>query len=219
MCTTREATTRALEVRRQVYVGRCGYEIPIPDAYDQRSWLLLVEHAQSGAAVGSMRVTPRWGGPLETEEYFVLPRGLRSSRVVEITRFATLHDQPGGPRFLPAVAFGLFILVGRLLERLRVEQAIVCSKPERIWTYEWLKFRRSGIRAPYGKLANSEHELLVCDLRRGSPWRQEGQEASSFRYVDAFEMDHPEIVVPDPLPGFGLVAGVAGESPAVRRSA
>ena len=84
VCADAASVARALEVRRQVYRGACGYEVPVPDEYDSRSWLLLAEDVRTGEAVGSMRVTPRAAGPLECEEYLVLPPALRSARVVEI---------------------------------------------------------------------------------------------------------------------------------------
>src|SRR2546428_5292062 len=63
ICEDAASVARALEVRRQVYRGACGYDVPIPDEYDGRSWLLLAEDVRSGEAVGSMRVTPRAAGP------------------------------------------------------------------------------------------------------------------------------------------------------------
>src|SRR2546426_3330410 len=90
VCEDAASVARALDVRQQVYRGACGYDVPIPDEYDGRSWLLLAEEVRTGEAVGSMRVTPRSAGPLEAEEYFVLPAALRSANVVEITRFAIL---------------------------------------------------------------------------------------------------------------------------------
>src|SRR5262245_39239006 len=77
VCEDAASVTRALDVRRRVYHESCGYEIPIPDAYDDRAWFLLAEHVRSGEAVGSMRVTPRFAGPFEAEEYFRLPAALR----------------------------------------------------------------------------------------------------------------------------------------------
>src|SRR5207244_9308548 len=86
VCEDAASVARALDVRRQVYRGACGYEVPVPDEYDGRSWLLLAEDMRTGEAVGSMRVTPRAAGPLECEEYLVLPPALRSASAVEITR-------------------------------------------------------------------------------------------------------------------------------------
>src|SRR5438093_1919477 len=87
VCEGPEAVAAALDVRRQVYVDGVGYDVPVPDAYDARSWLLLAEAEATGRAVGTMRLTPRFVGPFELEEYFTLPKTLRSSRSVEINRF------------------------------------------------------------------------------------------------------------------------------------
>src|SRR5262249_16469833 len=72
-CQTREDWEAAIAVRRSVYRASCGYEVPVPDDYDRRSWLFIAEDATTGKAVGTMRVTPRWAGSLEAEEYFTLP--------------------------------------------------------------------------------------------------------------------------------------------------
>src|SRR2546427_2513302 len=90
ICEDAPSVARALDVRRQVYRGACGYDVPIPDEYDGRSWLLLAEDVRSGEAVGSMRVTPRSAGPPEAEGDFVLPAPLPSANVVEITPVAIL---------------------------------------------------------------------------------------------------------------------------------
>src|SRR3989442_5912255 len=87
ICEDAESVARALEVRRQVYRGACGYEVPVPDEYDSRSWLLLAEDVRTGEAVGSMRVTPRAAGPLQCEEYLVLPPALPAAPGVQITCF------------------------------------------------------------------------------------------------------------------------------------
>src|SRR5437879_6262161 len=73
VCEDAASVARALEVRRQVYRETCGYEVPIPDEYDGRSWLLLAEDVRTGEAVGSLRVTPRAAGRLRPEEAFAVP--------------------------------------------------------------------------------------------------------------------------------------------------
>src|SRR5439155_101825 len=65
VCTDRVAFESALDVRRRIYLGHCGYDVPVPDEYDPRSWLLLAEHVGSGEVVGTMRITPRSAGPHE----------------------------------------------------------------------------------------------------------------------------------------------------------
>ena len=48
---------------------------------------------------------------------------------------------------------------------------------ERIWTFEWMRFARTGLSASYTKLAGAEHELLWYDFARkarileGHPFR------------------------------------------------
>src|SRR5262245_15187049 len=88
VCENPWQAAQALEVRRQVYVEDSGYEIPIPDEYDRRSWLITAEDVSTGRIVGSIRVTPRFAGPLEAEEYFKLPAYLRTSKAFEVSRFA-----------------------------------------------------------------------------------------------------------------------------------
>src|ERR1051325_10181159 len=65
VCTDPASFAAALDVRRRVYQGGCGYDVPVPDEYDGRSWLLLAEHVEAGETVGTMRIAPRSAGPLE----------------------------------------------------------------------------------------------------------------------------------------------------------
>lgn len=182
---------RAIDVRRQVYRGVCGYEVPVPDEYDQRSWVLLAEHVSSGRAVGSMRVTPRSAGPLEAEEYFRLPALLMAPGAVEVTRFAILPEPRHRNQFLPVVALGLYKLVCLFTRQLHASHVVICSKPERSFAYQRLGFTPTGLTACYGKLANAEHELLTCDVR-GDMEQHRGHRFWEF----VFENDHPEVSVP-----------------------
>jgi hypothetical protein len=214
VCEDAASVGRALDVRRQVYVGSCGYDLPIPDAYDRRSWFLLAEHARSGEAVGTMRVTPRFAGPFEAEEYFDIPRRLRSPTAVEITRFAILPDHRHSRRFLPVVALGLYKLVCRFTRQLRLTDVVICARPERSWAYQWLAFSRSGLTARYTKLGNAEHELMTCDIRGGMKKHRD------HRYWDfVFEIDHPEVVLPATVPAPGLGRGTHVDGELVQRSA
>ena len=215
VCEDAASVARALEVRRQVYRDTCGYDVPIPDEYDGRSWLLLAEDVRTGEAVGSMRVTPRAAGPLEAEEYFALPPALRSARVVEITRFAVLPNHRDSRRFLPVVALGLFKLVSHfVVAAAGAEHAIVCSKAERIWSYEWMRFKRSGLVARYTKLGGAEHELMASDLRSGV-----GRHSDHRYWAFFFEIDHPEVVLPTRLPEPGLRRQAMFEPLPLKRSA
>src|SRR5205823_6658495 len=123
-----------------LYRGVCGYDVPVPDEYDKRSWVLLAEHVRSGRAVGSMRVTPRSAGHLEAEEYFRLPALLRATGVVEVTRFAIPPEPRPSSRFFPAVALGLYKLVCQFTRQLRASHVVICSKPERSFAYQRLGF-------------------------------------------------------------------------------
>jgi hypothetical protein len=199
VCEDPEAFRSALDVRKRVYNGTCGYDLPIPDVYDERSWLLVAEHAASGEAVGTMRITPRSSGRLEAEEYFWLPPRLRTPRSVEVNRFAILPAHRRGEKLMPAVSFGLFkLMIQFVMNRLRADYVVVCSKEERIWTYEWLRFQRSGIVARYAKLGNAEHELLTMDLRRRL---SEHRDHRLWEFL--FESEHAEITVPDIIPDLG----------------
>lgn len=187
----------ALDVRRRVYVEGSGYDIPVPDQYDAWSWFLLAEDTSTGEPVGSMRLTPHWAGPFEAEEYYRLPRALRAPGAVEINRFAILPAHRKGRTFLPVVSVGLFKLVYLFLTRAGGERMVICSKAERIWTYEWLRFTRTGLIAPYGKLGAAPHELLSLEvgcaraLYEGHP------------FLDFFAAEHAEIEVPGTLPAMG----------------
>ena len=212
VCEDAGAVARTLDVRRRVYVELCGYDVPVPDGYDSRSWLLLAEDVESGCPVGSMRVTPRTHGPLELEEYLRLPDRLARHPLVEVSRFAVLPDHRHSRRFLPPVALGLYKLVSQLVRRVGADYVVICAKPERSWSYRWLGFEPTGLSTRYGKLGATEHDLLTCDLRRDM------QALRRHRYWDfVFRMDHPEVVMPPTLPDLGLATRWG--SSAIRRTA
>jgi hypothetical protein len=189
----------ALDVRRRVYVEASGYGIPVPDEYDRRSWLLLARERASGEAVASVRITPRAAGPLEAEEYFTLPAPLRSPGAAEISRLAILPAHRKSRTFLPVVSLGLFKLVMRFLQRIDARYMVICSRPERLWTFEWMRFRRTGLVAPYVKLGNAVHELMWYDFRRAA----EILEGHPFR--DFFvELEYAEVEVPAHAPALGV---------------
>lgn len=193
LCETAADIERALAVRRRVYGEECGYRVAIPDVYDGRSWLLLAEDARTGQAVGSLRLTPRAEGPIEAEEYFWLSPDVTRGRIVEATRFAILPEHRPGRRFLPAVALGLFKLAIRYVLSLGVDHVVVCAKPERVWTYEWIGFERTGRSAPYRKLGGASHELMVSHVGPAIA------RSRDHRFWDFFmESDDPEIVMPAP---------------------
>ena len=190
---------RALEVRRQVYREESGYDVPVPDEYDRRSWLITAEEVATGKIVGSIRVTPRFGGPLEAEEYFTLPAQLRTPKAFEISRFAILPAYRKGKTFLPVVSLGLFKTVQTLLERLGAHYMVICAKPERVWTFEWIRFEHTGLTARYEKLNGAEHALLAYDFRAEV-------ETMSDHPLRAYWLDivYPQVVVPKKLPPLGL---------------
>jgi len=200
VCESSAAAGRALEVRREVYVRGLGYDVPVPDTYDYRSWLLTAEDEATGRIVGTLRVTPRFAGPLELEEHFRLPLKLRSPGTYEINRFAILPAYRKGQTFLPVVSLGLFKLARDLLVRLGGHHVVIASKAERVWTYRWLTFEGTSLVAPYETLDGTQHELLVYDFR-----------TEARRYVDhpfrAFFLDSGdgEVILPARMPGLDLV--------------
>lgn len=198
VCETPETARQALDIRRRVYVEGLGYDIPVPDAYDARSWLLLAEDEATGRPVGSMRLTPRFAGPFELEEYFTLPKALRSPKCVEINRFAILPECRKGKTFLPIVSLGLFKTATRFLHNMNTHHLVIASKPERIWTYEWLQFQRTGCVAQYGTLDSIEHELLSLDVRVAAAFP--GHPFEKF----FAQLEHREVVLPRRLPALGL---------------
>jgi N-acyl-L-homoserine lactone synthetase len=199
VCESPADVARGIEVRGRVYRDMSGYDVPIPDEYDSRSWFLLAEHVPSGRAVGSMRVTPRSLGPLEAEEYFRLPASLMAPGVVEVTRFAILPEHRQSKRFLPVVALGLYKLVCHFTRQLRASHVVICSRRERSFAYQWLGFAPTGLTARYAKLADLEHDLLSCDVRGDM------EQHRAHRYWEfVFETDHREIVLPGRIPPFGL---------------
>ena len=204
VCEHAGAAAAALDIRRQVYIDGAGYDVPVPDSYDARSWFLLAEEASTGAPVGSMRLTPRLAGPLEVERYFTLPQPLRVPQAVELNRFAILPAHRKGKTFLPVVSLGLFKLVHSFLSSLGSEYMIIASKPERVWTYEWMRFQSAGQRAPYGQLDGAEHELLWYDFQN-APEILEGHPFRGF-FVEAH---YREVVLPRRVPPLGLGVGVA----------
>jgi N-acyl-L-homoserine lactone synthetase len=199
VCQNPWQAAQALEVRRQVYREDSGYEIPIPDEYDRRSWLITAEEISTGKIVGSIRVTPRFAGPLEAEEYFTLPTHLRTPKAYEISRFAILPGYRKGKTFLPVVSLGLFKTVQTLLQRVGATYMVICAKPERVWTFEWIRFEQTGLTARYEKLNNAEHALLAYDFTRE-------RETMSDHPLRPYWIDitYPQVNVPSRLPVLGL---------------
>ena len=205
VCQNPWQAAQALDVRRQVYLQDSGYEIPVPDEYDRRSWLITAEEISTGRIVGSIRVTPRFAGPLEAEEYFELPEHLRTPKAFEISRFAILPAYRKGKTFLPVVSLGLFKAVQMLLKRMGAHYMVICAKPERVWTFEWMRFEHTGLTARYEKLNNAEHALLAYDFVRQN-------EILSDHPFRAFWVDfqHPQVHIPRRLPALGLGGETAG---------
>lgn len=207
VCETADDARRSLEIRRRVYVEEKGVDVPVPDAYDRHSWLLIAEAAATGEAVATMRVTTRAAGPLECERSFVLPGSLRTPEVVELSRFAILPSHRRGKGRSPGVSIGLFKAVALFAQRVvGAKRMVLCSKAERVQTYTYLCFRPTGVRAPYTALDGAMHEILVMDLRHGfDPYADH----EMFRFF--IETDSPEISLPDVPPPLGL--GLADDGP------
>jgi N-acyl-L-homoserine lactone synthetase len=199
LCDTPEQVAEALDIRRRVYVQGVGYSIPVPDQYDVRSWFLLAEDMEAEIPVGCMRITPRFAGPFESEEYFTLPKPITSSSAVELNRFAILPEYRKGKTFLPVVSLGLFKTVMTFLKRLGTDYMVAASKPERVFSYEWMGFRQTGLSAPYGKLDYSEHQLLAHDFYKV----EKVLEGHPFK--DFFcSLNYSEVVIPKRIPLLGL---------------
>jgi len=160
VCDTPEDVARALDVRRRVYRDELGLSFPIPDPYDDRSWLLLAEDVATGEAIGAIRLTPRSRGPLEVEEHFELPAAYRTSATVEITRFTIVAAYRNRTR----VVIGLMKLVIRSLDRLGARKVVAGATRERIWNYKWFNMIETSMRAPYAGMNGAEVTLMVCDF-------------------------------------------------------
>ncbi len=198
ICENAADAADAIAVRRRVYVESSGYAVAVPDEYDDRSWLLLARDSSTGEAVGSIRITPRHG-PLEAEEYFTLPARLATPGAAEISRLAILPAHRKSRTFLPIVSLGLFKLVMRFLERVDADYMVICSKPERIWTFEWMRFARTGLTARYTKLANAEHDLLWYDFKH----KEQILEGHPFRRF-FLDIEYEEVILPTRIPPLGI---------------
>jgi len=195
-----ETFARALEIRRKVYVEDFGYDVDVPDEYDHRSWLLVAEHVESGEIIGTMRMTPRTLGPIEAEEYFNLPADLDRAEVVEISRFAILKAFRKTRTFLPVVSIGLFRLCHDLALFAGAERQLVCSKAQRMWTYQSLGFETTGLTAAYEKLNGVPHQILWHDFRQADAW------LAGNPFHELFcELSFDEVELPAEIPPLDLV--------------
>jgi hypothetical protein len=202
VCANDEDAARCLALRRRVYLEEKGLYVEVPDAYDLRSWTLLGEDAETGEAVGTMRLTPRSEGPLEAEESFRLPTVLRGPDSVEVSRFAIVSEYRRAQLRTPSISVGLFKLVVRFaMDVAKMTRLVVCSKAERVHTYTWLRFQQTGVTAPYVPFGGEPHEILFLDLRHGlEPYR--GQELVEYFLDD----NTPEVIIPDTAPALGFGA-------------
>ena len=200
-----ETFARALDVRREVYVENFGYDVPVPDEYDHRSWLLVAEHVETGEIIGTMRMTPRNFGPIEAEEYFTLPEDLDRGDAIEISRFAILAAHRKTKTFLPVVSVGLYKLCYELAMMVGSERQIVCSKAERLWSYESMGFQRTGITKSYEKLNGTVHELLSHDFSKVL------DEVTGNPFQELWSVRLDEVIVPTDVPPLGLVDQPAPE--------
>jgi hypothetical protein len=200
VCETADEAKRALDVRRQVYVGEKGYQVAVPDPYDERSWILMAEDAETGQAVGTLRITLAKAGSIEMGSCFELPARLCAPDVAELSRFAILPSHRAGATKSLAVSIGLFKLMVQVILREGIRLLAVCSKPERIWSYTWLQFRPTGVSAPYAVLDGAMHEILLLDLRHGPEPYQDTFDLYDF----FFQAPSPEIEIPDQAPPLGV---------------
>src|SRR5437867_1897795 len=96
---------------------------------------------------------------------------------------------------------------GRATARLGAAHIVMCAREERIWTFEWLRFQRTGIVARYAILGNVEHELLTMDL--GNRLHDRG-DLGLAEFL--FDTEHPEIKLPAIQPGLGPTVETMGQS-------
>jgi hypothetical protein len=88
----------------------------------------------------------------------------------------------------------------RLLESMNARHMVIASKPEKIWTYEWCGFERTGRTAKYGALDAIDHELLSLDTRKVGE-----RLGAAHPFHDFFtSMDLREVVLPKRLPALGM---------------
>jgi hypothetical protein len=199
VCETAAQAASAIEVRRRVYRESSGYDVPVPDDVDPRSWLLMAEDVETGRTVGTVRLTPRSAGPIECEEYVDLPGFLANPQTLEITRLAILPEFRKTNMMIPAVSFGLFRLVYEFAMQVGAKAEVVCSKPERVLSYVLMGFQATGKVASYTKLKGAKHELLWHDFRRAATM----VENEMFRRL---YLGHgfPQVVTPRAIPALGL---------------
>ena len=199
VCETSAQAAAAIEVRRRVYRESSGYDVPVPDDVDPRSWLLMAEDVQTGRTVGTVRLTPRSAGPIECEEYIGLPGFLATPQTIEITRLAILPEYRKTNMMIPAVSFGLFRLVYEFAMQVGAKAQVVCSKPERTLSYVLMGFQPTGVIASYTKLKGAKHELLWHDFRKAATM----VENEMFRRL---YLGHgfPQVVTPRAIPALGL---------------
>lgn len=199
VCETAAQAASAIEVRRRVYRESSGYDVPVPDDVDPRSWLLMAEDLETGRTVGTVRLTPRSAGPIECEEYVDLPGFLQTPNTIEITRLAILPEFRKTTMMIPAVSFGLFRLVYEFAMQVGAKAEVVCSKPERVLSYVLMGFQATGTVASYTKLKGAKHELLWHDFRKAATM----VENEMFRRL---YLGHgfPQVQTPKRVPALGL---------------
>lgn len=202
---TAEEFAAALELRREVYCGEFGYDVPVPDAYDHRSYLLIAECEETGEIVGTMRVTPRELGPIEAEEFFELPESIDTPRAIEISRFAIKRSHRKTRTFLPTVACGLYKLLYEFSMFLGTDCQIVCTKEEKLASYLSMGFSSTGIKKSYAALNGTEHELLHHDFNRLEVILKD----NPFGELCLTPLD--EVALPNDLPPTNLVDDSFGE--------
>jgi hypothetical protein len=210
VCQSAGEAARAFDVRRRVYREECGYDVPVPDDYDARSWFLLAQRTDTGAAVGSIRITSRAAG-LSAE-------GISTCRAVAQRRRGDATSRSyrarTGRSLMPAVALGLFKATMRVLALAGIQRAVVCAKPERVWTYAWMCFRETGVRAPYAKLGGALHELMLLDFRYGAEIYED------HRFYEFFAgSESSEIELPARVPQLGVHLSPAAAALPLARTA
>jgi hypothetical protein len=189
MCRDGQDFPRAVAVRRSVYAKEMRVPFPIPDRYDSWSWTIIAEDVATHEVVGTIRVTPRAGEPLEAEERFQLPEEYRTADTAEITRFAVLPTARGRKGAMPVVFIGLVKAAILFMQQIGTRHLVVKATSDRAWAYQWFNLKDTGLRAPYPGLGNELAMLLACDFQEALAELRRSHRLGTF----LLDIDTPEI--------------------------
>lgn len=185
VCTDEATAVKAVTVRAEVDGAT------LVDEYDARSWLLLAEHATTGKAVGTLRITSRVLGRLPVEAHVALPADLASPKCFELSRLATV---PLDRNTRAAVTLGLCKLAFEFSLWMGSEHQVASADSNAARTYLTI-----GFRPVRRATSDADADLLAHDFRRAGT----GLRGNPFRELFC-ELDLPEIILPVRTPMMGL---------------